>query len=287
MALNDLNKKRRFAGGTSRIQTADLGGQPITRIGASGDGKNFTTERAIQTGGAGDGVRRQRGRSAIAFEQRSDIDPGIRERFRESPGFFAGDQPTKPTAQILREKTQARVGEIAKVKPTGPLKVGGTARPAITDKQKATRLSTFTDIGEFEKGGKTLRELAGDKKGAGVFTEQGIGELFGSAADLAKLFASKEFQQRKSKGIQSAAGVKGRRADVKAKTERIKALSGVLEDLSATGGDNEGLIGRIQEQIQNLISGGGDGGGATPEVLGKLAEQFDNEQIKTILGIIR
>ncbi len=281
--LQEASNQLRDTAGADKVQTADLGGRIGTARGKSGARKNLITQRAIQTGGAGDGVKRQRGRSTLEFEQRDTIGPDIRKRFRESPGFFAGEQVTKSTTQILREKEQAGVGELAGVRP--PQKMGGTTRPAITDKQKATSLSSFTDIGKFKKGGKTLRELA-DKKGAGVFTERGISELFGSAADLAKLFASPEFQQRKARGIQVAAGAKGRRADVKARSDQITALSGVLEDLSVSGGDNEALINRIQEQIQSLIAGG-DGGGITPGLVGKLAQQFDDNQIKTILGIIR
>lgn len=307
-------RKNRFTGGTNRVQTADLGSQPLTRVGASGGGKNLTTQRAIQTGGAGDGVKRavltgvkeavdpfvkagrgiDRARRGSRFPDlggrsttgrgATGIDPDVRKRFIESPGFFAGDQPTKPTAQIIAERERTETGRVVGVEPPKPVKIGGTTRLAKEDVSIGGR-GSFTDIGEFKKGGKTLRELAGAKRGADIFSEKGISELFGSAADLAKLFTSKEFQQRKALGIQSAAGVKGRRADTKAKTERIKALSGVLEDLSLSGGDNEGLMARIQEQIQSLISG--DGGGASSEVIGKLAGQFDDDQIKTILGIIR
>ena len=279
---NDIiNRSDRFAGGADRVQTIDLGSNPATQRGKSGAKKNGNvTSRSVQTGGAGDGVKRQRGRSTTHFEQPTAGTGATRRKFRESAGFFAGDEPTKPTTQILAERKASGAG----IKPPSPVKTGGTVRPPVSDKQKATSLSRITDQGEFKKGGKTLSELAA-KRGAGVFTEQGINELFGSAADLAKLFSSREFQERKAKGIQSAAGVKGRRADAKAKTDRITALSGVLEDLSATGGDNEALIGRIQEQIQNLISGGG--GGATPELVAKLSDKFDDEQIKTILGIIQ
>lgn len=304
-------KKNRVTGGTNRVQTADLGSQPLTRIGASGDRKNLVTSRAIQTGGAGDGVGRTVGRSTLGFEQPQGGTPGTLKRFRESAKGLTPDDPSLTNIQALSRVRGEQVRPVSardsRLKPIGgtdrtvrpqePVNGSGLRRgegrlTSISVEEQDARVGPklrsgrfakggFTDIGTFKRGAgkKTLREEAIEGK-------KDIGSLFGNAAELAKLFSSKEFQSRKAKGIQAAAGVKGRRADTKAKTERIKALSGVLEDLSATGGDNETLISRIQEQIQNLIAGDG-GGGVSSDVVGQLAGKFDDDQIKTILGIIR
>jgi len=330
MALNDLDEKRKGAGGTNRVQTTDIGNKPLTRIGASGDGKNTITKRSVHTGGAGDGVKRKIRNSKVSSDDFiSDLAGGTGKSgtSRKSFGKFLSKErvalpdPTD-TAGQLQTITRAtkdirgvagagpqRAGfsrgiqkgkpirrDIIDDRPESILKVGGTDRGEPKDKNiitsksvlKGTKLKGggFTDQGSFKKGGKTLREISKQGKKVSPFSEQGIEQLFGSAADLAKLFTSKEFQSRKAKGIQSAAGVKGRRADTKAKTEKIKALSGVLEDLSASGGDNEGLMANVQEQIQNLISGN-DGSGPSGEVLGKLASQFEPDQVKTILGILQ
>lgn len=280
MALNDLNRKRRQVGGTNRVQTADIGSKPLTRIGASGDGKNAITERSIQTGGAGDGMKRNR--STTHFEPRSIGGADTLERFRRSGSALKPDDPTKSNIQIKAERLSGAAKGLVTKEAGGLRPAGGTNRLV----PKIGQGGSFTDQGSFKKGGKTLREISKQGKRVSPFSEKGIEELFGSAADLAKLFTSKEFQSRKAKGIQSAAGVKGRRADTKAKTDKIKALSGVLEDLSTSGGDNEGLMASVQEQIQNLISGN-DGSGPSGEVLGKLASQFEPDQVKTILGILQ
>jgi hypothetical protein len=266
------------ARGANRLlntQISDLGVTNVTPRGKSGGSKNLITNRAVQTGGAGDGVKRNR--STTHFEQPTDGSPGTLKRFRESAAKIGADDPSLSNVQALsKSRRRTTTPSDTSLSPTG-----GTTRLV---KPKAESLGRFTDQGEFTQDGVKLRGR--QKKSVSPFSEQGIGQLFGSAADLAKLFSSKEFQQRKAQGVQAAAGIKGRRADTKAKTERIKALSGVLEDLSASGGDNEGLMARIQEQIQGLISGDG-GGGASSEVVAKLADQFDDDQIKTILGIIR
>jgi hypothetical protein len=282
MALNDFSRKRKEVGGTNRIQTSDLGSKPLTRMGASGDGKNTITARGVQTGGAGDGMKQ--GRSTTHFSQPTGGGADTLKRFRESAKTKPLDDPTLSNVQAL-ERSRGAI-------PTGNLKaVSGKKKVSDliggTNRLVGTKPSNVTDLGEFKKGGKTLRELSGAKrKSVSPFSEQGINQLFGSAADLAKLFSSKEFQSRKAKGIQQAAGAKGRRVDAKAKTEKIKALSGILEDLSASGGDNEGLMASVQEQIQRLISGG-DGDGMSGEIIGKLASQFEPDQVKTILGIMR
>jgi hypothetical protein len=327
MALNESDKKKRFAGGTNRVQTADLGSQPLTRVGASGDGKNLTTNRRVQTGGAGDGFGVDiAGGTGVPGAGRKRVGAFLsRDRIAQSdPTDIAGQIQTISKAKkgitIAGAKGPQRAGfakgfsldkpirhDIIDDRPASIKEIGGTSRGKVVESSgvdKGTAKLTVTKgkrltaarrkeiaagagseiseqqrkklgIGEFTKG-----------KGASVFSERGINELFGSAADLAKLFTSKEFQSRKAKGIQQAAGAKGRRVDAKAKTERIKALSGVLEDLSASGGDNEGLMASIQEQIQNLISGN-NGDGMSGEVLGKLASQFEPDQVKTILGIMQ
>ncbi len=258
-----------MAFGTTRERQKlfDMGPDPLTRIGASGSRKNGgMTRKATQTGGAGDGVRQTR--STTHFEQPNTGSPATLERFRESARGLLPDDPklTNIEARARAKKQTLPVKGVQSI----PEKVGGTTR-----------------VGRKARGGNITHAASGvPSKKAGVFTEKGINEIFGSAADLAKLFASKEFQQRKARGIQSAMGVKGRRADAKAKTDRITALSGVLEDLSVSGGDNESLMSRIQDQIQNLITGG-DGSGVSTEVITKLSSKFSDEQIKTILGIIR
>jgi hypothetical protein len=157
-----------------------------------------------------------------------------------------------------------------KVTPTG-----GTDRPTGKIQRKT---GTFTDTGSFRKtkGGKTLSEGAGG----------GSRGLFGSAAALAKLFTSKEFQERKAKGIQASASRKGARADAKAKNEKIKALSGVFKNLSETPGENEGLMEKVSTQIQALIAGDEEGG-VSGEMLSKFADDgFDAKQVTSILRIM-
>jgi hypothetical protein len=277
MALNDL-KKRKF-GGTSRVQTADLGSQPITAIGSSGNSKNLITKKSVQTGGAGDGV----GRSTTHFSQPTGGAQGTLKRFRESAAAIGPEDITKSTKQIRAERATSELGGVKAVE-SGTLKskevAGGTSRGISVGGK-----GSFTDLGKFKKGGKTLREIsqAGGQQGASPFSQKGIGQLFGSAAELAKLFSSKEFQQRKARGIQGGAAAKGKRADVKAKADKAKALGTLREQISTSDPENP-IIARIDEIIQGEILGDG---GADIEMVGRLAGQFDNDQIKTILGIIR
>ena len=214
--------------------------------------RNLVRQRGVDAGEVTGGSNRNRGRSTLEFSQRGPVAPSTRKRFREAPEFFAGEDIAKPTEQLFREKRQAGVGEIAGVKPVGRVKVGGTARPSVADKQKATRLSTFTDIGEFEKGGKTLRELATAKKGAGVFTEKGIRELFGSAADLAKMFASPEFQKKQRQARTTRIRSKSRLAELKSIDSSIKALSGALAGTEISG--DEGLKSTLSQQLADAVS---------------------------------
>jgi hypothetical protein len=166
------------------------------------------------------------------------------------------------------------------------LKAGEGALTSITPEQQEafvgprtrtgkTSKGGFTDLGEFKKGGKTLRELSGSKKGLG---------LFGSAAQLAKIFASKEFQQRKAKGIQAAAGIKGRRADVKQQTEQMKVYSTIRSKIAETDPDSP-----IIEQIDDLIAGGLGIGSqdADMQLQGQLAQKFDNDTVAQIWEIIK
>jgi hypothetical protein len=93
-------------------------------------------------------------------------------------------------------------------------------------------------------------QRGGRAKGSDIFTEKGIQSLFGSAADLAKIFASKEFQQRKAAGIRRGQAGKVRAADTKAKTDQIKAESGLLKDLVESGAD-ESLISLVQDRLRS------------------------------------
>ncbi len=104
-------------------------------------------------------------------------------------------------------------------------------------------------IGNFSIAQAPVGGVQRGKKGPSVFSQKGIESLFGSAADLAKLFASKEFQERKASGIRAGAGLKAKRADTKAKTEQIKAESGLLKDLVESGAD-ESLIKLVQDRLR-------------------------------------
>ncbi len=148
----------------------------------------------------------------------------------------------------------------------------------------------FADIGTFKRGGakKTLREEA-QAKGvpADIFSEAGIKDLFGSTAELARLFSSKEFQARKAKGIRAGATAKGKQADVKAKSERIKALTGVLEQLPLDiEGETSTLRSKLEGELERLSLGGAASQG-NPQI--RLAARLkksglSDEEISDIIG---
>jgi hypothetical protein len=230
------------------------------RIGEGDFENNLITEKANQTGTA----RFLGGRTTL---RREEIEPDLRERFRETPEFFAPEEVEKPTSRLVEERERKRIaGEIG-VRPVG---AGVTrARPPVEEfaegdvaRRDLTKLKRGEKIGRLTIGRETAEEEALRKFGIGrkgepsVFSEEGIRRLFGSAAELAKVFASPEFQERKAKGIQAATAAKGRQADIKARNERIKALGDLRKSLIESG-EEEGsaMLENIDKQLQGVILG--------------------------------
>lgn len=252
-----------MANGTNRKRKQILGLQNKDRSVRMGEGNfqnNLITEKATQTGTARFG-----GTSTTEFEQRTTINPEITRRFKESPGFFAGEDVTKPSAQLFKERKQKQLAKEVRVKPVGTVR----ARPTFAQRAKEqgdvqfqdlSKLKRGESIGNITIGRETAAEEAQRKFGvkrkgtSNIFSQQGIRALFGGAADLAKIFASSQFQQRKARGIRSATARKTRAADSKAINEKIKALGDLRSQLIDAGGESD-LIGKIDAQLQRIIGG--------------------------------
>jgi hypothetical protein len=86
-------------------------------------------------------------------------------------------------------------------------------------------------------------------KQPGIFTQAGTEAFFQSAGDLAQKFLSPEFQKQLATQRTAASTRKGARADSKAKTDRIKALTGVLSSVQEGGGDPE-----LEESLRTKLS---------------------------------
>jgi hypothetical protein len=299
-----------MARGANRIldtQLSDMGVKNVTPQGKSGGSKSGAmTKKAVQTGGAGDGVSRRRSATGATgsgtSSNRATVVPRGKTPMGEGPLGFAfnamkqGKESGRTSARQATRRTGPGYVTDAQTDITSKETIANAQKGMkgihvpkfvrdknVQDAQPTTPVKTG---GTKRKGHVTIHHSrpGGAGKPVSPFSEKGINQIFGSAAELAKLFSSKEFQSRKAKGIQNSAAVKGRQADVKAKTEQLKAYGSVRSQLAESDPENP-LIAKIDEIIQADLMG--DGGGPNPEMLGKLADKFDNEQIKTILGIIQ
>jgi hypothetical protein len=255
-----------MANGTSRNRKQILGlkrKDKSVRIGEGEFQNDLVTDKSTQTGTN----RFLGGQSTLEFEQRDTVSPDVKRRFRESPEFFAGEDIEKPTSQLFEERKRKQQVSDVGVKPVGTRRPTTFAQKAVEQGDVSAgrdlnKLKRGESIGNFAIGRETAAEEAerkfGVKRGGkpSVFSEQGIRELFGSAADLAKVFASPEFQERKARGIQAAAGRKGRQADIKARNEKIKTLGDLRQSLIESG-EEEGstMLQKIDAQLQSVIQG--------------------------------
>jgi hypothetical protein len=118
-------------------------------------------------------------------------------------------------------------------------------------------------------------------------TDADVSPAFASASRLAQIFASPEFQNRKAKGIRQGAAAKGARADVEAKTERMKVVAGAIEKFSLVPG-NEAVIKSLTEQFQELSQGRGEEDAAVASnqlaLKLKLTGKLSDEEIQQIVG---
>ncbi len=231
----------------------------LVRVGEQVDRK-LQTDKTSQSGTIRFGRNQTNlgGRSVLEDTGR-DVSPESSRKFRESPEFFQKEEVELSTPELLAKRTAEPVKADVGVKPvTGAVRVKeAKAVPKFGD---VTKLKRGESIGNVSIGRETASEEAQRKFGvkpkgkASVFSAEGIRSLFGSAADLAKVFASTEFQERKAKGLQAGAGAKGLRADAKAKTEKIKALGSVRSQIAESDLESP-LLQKIDAQIQSLITG--------------------------------
>jgi hypothetical protein len=98
--------------------------------------------------------------------------------------------------------------------------------------------------------------------------------LFSSTADLAKVFASPEYQAAKAAPGKSAIAQKTKIADQKALNEKVKTL-GTLQTQLVEGGEDPDspLMQKIKAQLQESITGGTQRDASQKiDILGRLLE---------------
>jgi hypothetical protein len=197
------------------------------------------------------------------------IEPEITRRFKESPEFFEAEEVGKPTERLVRERKAKKATQAVGVKPVGvDRKREGKAITEQLSLGEGTRGGGFVDIGTFRRteGGKTLREELEQPSG------------FKSTAEILKSI---------SRTSAASAQAKGRQADVKAKTERLKAIGGVIGQLQEFPDENAAVLETLRKQFVDVLSGAGDQAASQTDtgLAARFKEAgFSDEEIKEIFG---
>jgi hypothetical protein len=119
---------------------------------------------------------------------------------------------------------------------------------------------------------------------ASPFSQKGMESFFGNMENLANKILSPEYQKQVASARTAATTRKGKLADSKAKTERMKAYGSMIKDLSESGG-NESVIKMLENKITT------EGAEEDIDPMAKFASQLSEmglprEQISQIAGII-
>ncbi len=163
-----------------------------------------------------------------------------KEFFEEKIGTREGEVGPKQrqtiTDQSFRSPKEGGISQVALAK--------RASEPSLED---ISKLKPGESVNNFAI---AKRPVGGRKRTQPFGTVADINQVFGSAAELAKIFTSKEFQERKAKGIRAGAALAGSRADEKALVDRMKAEASVIKDLTEAGVEEDALKG-ILERLQS------------------------------------
>jgi hypothetical protein len=255
-----------------------------------------------------------KGRSTLRPES-TDID--FRDKFKSSKQFFQKEDVTRPskelkiggdTTSVTRVGAQGRSprGKDAEalkktVTPFEALEKGGQSKlmqARLNRFSKAGSGEKFKGGGSFSISGTTRAQesrlgsggeaYGGSARGAGKapspFSQKGMEAFFGNMESLASKILSPEYQKQVASARTAATTRKGKLADTKAKTDRMKAYGSMIKDLSESGG-NEDVIKMLESKITT------EGIEEDIDPMAKFASQLaemglPREQISQIAGII-
>jgi hypothetical protein len=247
------------------------------------------------------------GRSTLRPES-TDID--FRDKFRKSEQFGQKEDITKPSTGMKITggtdvtKVQA-VGKSPKGKDAGALKRTVTPFEALEkggqSKLMQARLNRFSKAGSgsgnftiasqtraqesrLGSGGAASGGVHRGGKAPSIFSAKGMESFFGNMGNLANKILSPEYQKQVKDARTAATNKAGQRADIKAKTDRMKAYGSMIKDLSDSGG-NEDVIKMLENKITT------EGAEENIDPMAKFASQLaemglPREQISQIAGII-
>ncbi len=231
------------------------------------------------------------GASTLEFESRQQISPETKSKFTQSPGFFEQDRPelsNKQLAELRKQGVDTSVGTELGVKPTpeGVEKkvAGGTqrGRATLTAFDPKTGKTTTTRSEDIQDQLKRVREL---KPG------ESIGNFRISQGDVqapSKFKSTKEILRGISKAQNQSAIQKGKRADVKARTDKLKALGTIRAEIAESDFDSP-LIKTLDAQIEALLGEAVGGTAQTDQAaLAKVSQRFPNiKDNQLLIDILR